>query len=54
MLFLRSPGGAAPRALRARNYFELILIFVLENDGKNLWRKPLSLRGALRNAMTKA
>jgi len=37
-LFLRITGRAAPRALRARNYFERILSFVLENKRKKFFR----------------
>jgi hypothetical protein len=37
-VFLPITGRAAPRALRARNYFEPILNSVLENDRKKFFR----------------
>jgi hypothetical protein len=38
-VFLYIPGRAAPRALRARNYFELILSFVLKNEQKHFFAR---------------
>jgi hypothetical protein len=53
-VFLRIPGRAAPRALRARNYFDRFRALWWKIERKNSFAKVFFLYAALHIAMTKA